>query len=117
VTIEADIQNIFASDAGVVAIVGDKIYSDALPQGALPAVVHTETGSQTEQTLDGVIVAEAHQVRVECWASTKAGAVALRDACRAALASADVPYESCAALFDDASGEWGAAIDFTWWDL
>jgi hypothetical protein len=41
----------------------------------------------------------------------------LRDACRAALASADVPYESRAALFDDASGEWGAAIDFTWWDL
>lgn len=116
-TIEADIQTIFASHAGVVAIVGDKIYPDALPQGALPAVVHTITGSQTEQTLAGEIVAEAHQVRAECWAATKAGAVALRDACKAALAEADVPYDSCAALFDSETGQWGAALDFTWWDL
>ncbi|WP_374335125.1 DUF3168 domain-containing protein [Methyloversatilis sp.] len=116
-TIEADIQTIFASHAGVTAIVGTHIYPDGAPQDALPVVVHTETTSQTEQTLDGTIVAEAHQVRVECYASTKAGAVALRDACRAALVVAGVPYDSRAPLLNPETGEWGAAIDFIWWDL
>lgn len=116
-TVEADIQAIFASHAAVTALVGDKIYPDVLPADKLPAVVHTVTGSQTEQNLLGEIIAEAYQVRVECWAKTKAGAVAVRDACKGALLAADIPYESGAPLVEPQTGEFGAAIDFTWWAL
>lgn len=115
-SLDSDIRGIFAGSAAVTAIVGDKIYPDELPPEKLPAVVFI-TASTPEQLLDGSICADQVRVRIEGWAKTKGESRALGDALVAALAAADLPYEARVPIYDDATGEFGAGIDFIWWVL
>jgi len=74
-------------DAGVTAIVGTRIYPEAIPQkdGTMPAIVYQRLISLRDRELAGTTDLINVRVRVDCWDTSYSGCKALADAVRLAL--------------------------------
>lgn len=80
---ELVIHTLLDADAGVDALVGDRIYSLNRPEGdALPAVVHVEITDQPRPPIDATAGAEpmVGRVQVNCLAATSAACRSLKEA-------------------------------------
>ena len=84
-TVESDLVALLRADAGVAALVSDRIWPNRMPDDAqLPGIVYLVTS-----TVDDVALGAVHQtvrtVRYDCWAGRYETALAVAAAVAAAL--------------------------------
>ena len=78
---------LLTSDAGVAALVAERVYTEVLPQGpTVPAVVFTEVAGDEDLALDGPTSTSTRRVQIDSWARTRAEATALGLAVKMVLA-------------------------------
>lgn len=100
-SIESDFRALLAGDAGVSALVGNRIAQNAVPAGSqMPLIVF---GAAHERSLgiDNTLLADRAQIIAQCWAETSAQADAVADAVIAAVALA--PADAGAVVLDRSS--------------
>jgi hypothetical protein len=115
-SIETDVYAALASHAPLAALVGDRIFPYALPEGtALPAVAFARTRTTPMNVLDGVAALTQYRFAAFAWSAGIAGSEEVADAVVGALAVAGVPYEDRAGTLDEESGLYGVAVEFEWW--
>jgi hypothetical protein len=86
VSLAAELYCRLASDAGVAALAGGRIYPLRLAQNTLlPAITYSRTGGRRHGSHDGPATLESARYRLNCWAETYLGAEALAEAVTAAL--------------------------------
>lgn len=99
------------ADAGVHALVANRIYPDLRPQEtALPAVVYRRASTSHESTIHGQVYLRRAQIDLDCIAVTRAGAEAIADAVESALNTAGMPPIDRAGGFDPDSRDYFARI-------
>jgi hypothetical protein len=87
VTLGKYLRMLLTSDAGVAALVADRVFTEVLPQaGDVPAVVFTEVAGDDDVALDGPTGLASRRVQVDSWARTRAEATELGLAVKAVLA-------------------------------
>lgn len=78
---------LLTTDVGVAALVGNRVFTEVLPQApTVPAVVFTEVAGDEDVALDGPTGVGSRRVQIDAWAKTRAEATALAVAVRTALA-------------------------------
>ena len=78
---EAALSGRLMADAGVAAIVGDRVFWDSRPEGSeLPALVMTMLNGEQPRAMRGNVSIERSYVQFKAIAEDKAAAVALRKA-------------------------------------
>jgi hypothetical protein len=95
---ETELLSYLKSVSALTTLVGNRIYTEAAPQGAVyPFVVYSEITDPTEYVMSGKksSLSEAHY-QFDCYATTRAVARSVRDAIADAL---DI---------DNCSGDWGS---------
>jgi hypothetical protein len=126
VTLGKYLRQLLAGDAAVAALVGDRVYTEVLPQaGEVPAIVFTEVGADEDVALDGPTGATSARLQIDSWAKTRAEATSLGRAVRAALAghvgaAAGLEVELVAFVterwdFDAETGLYRTSQDFDVW--
>ena len=89
-SMETALRSRLKDNAAVAAITG-QIHWSVRPQGtALPAIVLTGVADDRSQHFTGLAGYRSTRVQIDCYAATKAQAVALREAVIAALVPAEV---------------------------
>ena len=118
-SIETDFRALLAAHAPLVALVGNRIALNAVPEGAAAPLVVFSAAHDITTSLDGTVGDDACTLSVQCWADTAAGADAVADAVVAALASA--PRENCVALtarsgtYEPELGMDATLLTVEWW--
>lgn len=118
---ETDFVAALLADAGVTALVSDRIAANVIePKAGLPLIVYT-----VQETSDNTLLDEGlRQVtfNVECWARTAVGAAELADAVTAAVAAHEAATASLAAwlsnratAYDPEVGLDSVALTVEWW--
>lgn len=111
---ETDLYAILSGAAPLAAVVGSRIYPDAMPEESeYPVVVFSRTETDPVQTLDGVIHAEFVTFALGCWAPTRAGADAAADAAVAALVAAGETYAGRESGYDPETGLYATTVQTT----
>lgn len=87
-SIETDFRALLAADAGLAALVADRITQNVMRVGAAPPFVVFTASHDITNNLQGVLVQDQCALTVECWAASSAAADQVADAVQAALASA-----------------------------
>lgn len=84
--ISSTIRTIALADANVSALVGTRMYSDALPQAAtLPAVRYQVIDTLPTECLVAIAPVARARLQVDCYATTRSASVSLADTMRIAL--------------------------------
>jgi len=112
---ETELYAALTSQAGLTALVGNRIYPDAIPENvALPAVVFVRASTQPTHTLGGVLVCEFVSFTLTAWAESRAAAEAVADQISAALAlSQNLPLGRSSG-FDNEVGLYAVTVDADW---
>lgn len=118
-SLETKLYTLLSGDAGVSALVSNRIYPLAAPQQAdLPFVVYTRISSGREYTLSGATGLENPRMQVDCYAETYSSAKAISEAVVTAVRAAttfrtswDDPRES----FEE-DETFRVSIDFSIWN-
>ena len=98
--------------AGLSALVGDRIYPDAIPENkALPAVVYSIDGSAPAYGLNQDKHATPTQIKIVAWGASLAG-----DQIEIALAGIGVPLDNRYSGFDAEIGDYADVTEITWWE-
>lgn len=89
---ETDLRTRLLVDGTIAGLVGTRIYWKIRPQNsALPAIVLGTAFGARDQHYEGPIDGQGNRIQLDCLASTKAAAVALRDA---VIAEVETPATS-----------------------
>lgn len=89
------VRDILAADAGVIALVADRIEYEIKQQGeTFPAITVARTNVQPTMHLTGDASLDQCTVRVDSWATTLTQARQVSDACRTALISTNIQLQS-----------------------
>jgi hypothetical protein len=95
---ETELLSYLKSVSALTTLVGNRIYTEAAPQGAVyPFLIYSEVSETPDYVMSGQrssLVEKCFQF--DCYATTRSGARAVRDALRSALS-----YDNCA-------GDWGS---------
>jgi hypothetical protein len=122
----AYIRLVLTGDAGVRALVTDRVYSEILPQGpTTPAVVFAEVSADEDYSLEGPTGVRRNSVAVDSWAEKRADATALGIAVKRALsghsgAAGGFEVQSCFFVterwaFDAETGLYRTSQDYEVW--
>lgn len=118
-SIETDFRAALLARSALVALVGDRVAQDALPEGTTyPAVVFSVVHDY-QLGLGGAVLGDQASVVAQCWAETGAAAAQVAAEVIAALAAA--PAESCATVlgystaFDAELGLDSVVLNVEWW--
>lgn len=108
---ESRAYSILSGFAALGALVGDRIYPDALPEGCqYPAVVFARTETVDVTTISSVAVAEDVTVQFQTWADSRDAADSAADQVAAALrASGEITYGRTTA-FDPEDGRFATML-------
>jgi hypothetical protein len=75
---ETDLYAALSGRAALTALVGARIYPDAIPEGdALPAIVYQRAGTVPSTTLGNVTLAEQVRFGITAWSETRIAADAV----------------------------------------
>lgn len=103
--------------AGLSALVGDRIYPDAIPENkALPAVVYSIDGSAPVYGLNQDKHATPTQIKIVAWGATRNAASLAGDQIEIALAGIGVPLDNRYSGFDAEIGDYADVSEITWWE-
>ena len=115
-TADESLRALLAADAAVAALVGERIAADRVEQGtALPFVVFTGS-AEPQRGLDGSVHGVKTTFEIQCWATTRAQANAVAQACKAAL---DAQHQYAAGPvngYDQELDLEAALISCEWWE-
>lgn len=128
-TIGANVFSLLSGNAGVTAIVGAppncRVYPKVIPErGQVPAVTYNVISGMPQSTFDAHAPADYERVQLTCWAMSYDGAVALRDAVRAAIEDRDAqitlgigaqPVAFNGDTYEPDTRRHGQYIDFSFW--
>lgn len=110
-SVEDDFYDLASGTAGVSALVGDRIYPDAMPEKtAYPAVVYSRSATDEERLLDGSVASIRYELEVNCWAKTRTAADAVGDAIGAALVGTSFCQIGRTAGYDAETGLFAAML-------
>ncbi len=121
--IEESLRSHLLADATLAGIIGDRVYPyESVAQGApLPFITYYEVSGVPENTLDGTGSLINSRFQIDCYADTKAGLFALRNAVKAAML-ADTAYITKALLVNRNDVGWEMdtqvfrySMDFSIW--
>ena len=109
---QSSVYSALSSAAAVTAIVGTAIYPDEAPEDTdPPLVIHQAANIDPEYALDGALAFRRSIVSLTCWASTRAQANALADACAATLVSPTMRWSGRDdSVFDVDTGTYASVI-------
>lgn len=111
---ESDLYATLSAYAPLTAIVGARIYPDAMPEeGAYPAVVYVRTATEPIATIHGGMAGEFATLQIGCWGNTRAAADAAAEAVIDALLVAGEVFSGRSAGFDPETGLYATTIDIT----
>lgn len=119
-TIETDIFTRLSTFAGLMALIGTRIYPDLLPQNpTLPAVTLFKVSNPREITHSGDSSLQHPHYQFSCWALTYGQVWAVAEQVRLALqglTSAGVGiYDNGYDLYDEETGYYHVAVDIIIW--
>ena len=115
---ETDLYAALAVNAALAAIVGNRIYPDAIPEDkAPPAVVYQRANTRPVTTIGGQTLAEEVRFSITAWARTRAIADAAGDAIIAALDIVSTPYADRSAGIDTETGLFATAVEVDWFHV
>lgn len=109
--------------AGLVALVGTRVYPVQLPQEAtLPALTYQRISGPRTHTQNGVSILARPRIQVDCWASSYAGAKAVATQVRLALDGHKAAGEVWASVLDNdiddldaETGRYRVIMDVLFW--
>lgn len=112
-----DLRALLLADAGVTALVGQKVASDRIEQGTVPPfIVFTQSNTEFSQGLDGTLLASRAVFDVQVWAATRLSADAVADACQAVFVTADRALLGRSSGYDAELDLEATTITIEWWD-
>ena len=112
---ESDLYAALTADAPLAALVGERIYPDAIPQDEpLPAVVFVAL-AEPEFGLDNTLLATRTVFSIGCWAATRTSATAVAEAVKAVLVAQDLTWAGPENGFDPEVGAYSATLDTDIW--
>lgn len=115
---ETDLYAALSAHPDLAALVGGRIYPDAMPEGeALPAVVYQRSSTAPVTTISSVTVAEEVLFAISAWAETRESAEAVANYVAEAIAAAGDPYTDRTGGFDPECGLFVATIECDWWHV
>jgi len=112
---ETDLYAVLTGAAGVVALVGNRIYPDVVAEeAALPAIAYQRSATEFLNTIHGTApLGETASIEITCVATTRPGANAVANAVVASLAGTEFIAIDQSAATDFGGGEpglWGAIV-------
>ena len=125
----APIYLILSADAGVAALVVDRIFpAGIIPQEitTLPAIVYQTVTGTAENVLTDRAPVDMERIQIDCWSTTDAGASAVANAVRAAFENIPAMLANgCAALltgfnghdYDKETKHYRESTDWSFWTL
>jgi hypothetical protein len=112
---KSELYDALNADAALAALVEERIYPDAVPQGvALPAVVYTAQAFP-EYGLDSSVLAERTAFTIGCWGATRASADAVAAAVKAVLAGLDLTPAGPQDAYDPEVGAYSSTLEVDFW--
>lgn len=115
---ETDLYAALSGRAPLTALVGSRIYPDAIPEGdALPAVVYQRAGTEPITTIGNVTLAEQVRFGITAWSETRLSADAVADEIAAAIAGAINPMSDRSSGFDAECGLYAVTVECDWWHV
>lgn len=113
-TVESDFYTLLSGNAGVTALVGTRIYPDALPEeSAYPAVAFARTRTERLIGLSGQIFGADVDLSVGCWAETRTDADAVATAVESALTGSAFVSAARSTELDPDVGLFGTILTVT----
>lgn len=109
---ESDLHGWLSGHAALTALVGTRIYPDAMPEaGAYPAVVFSRVATEPILTIGSLVAGEFVTFAIGCWARSRTDVDAVAVAVIGALvASGEVPTGRIGG-FDPETGLYSTVID------
>lgn len=112
-SVETDFYSLLSAAAGVTALVGTRIYPDALPEECdYPAAVFARARTDEVRSVSGQVFGADVDLQVGCWAETRAAADAVAVAIEALLTGTWV-RTAREAVFDPQSGLYATNLTVT----
>lgn len=111
---ESTLYTVLAADPGVIALAGDRIYPDLIPDGKVtPYIGYERVSTEPIATIHGTVLATDVGLVVACWADTRVQAEQLADSVALAMQAAGYVYSARGAELDAETGRLAATLDFT----
>lgn len=115
---ETELYAVLSGAAGLTALVGNRIYPDAIPEdAALPAVVYARASTEPVLSVSGQKFAETARLTISAWAKTRTAAAAAGDQIEAALLAAWQPALNRSSVFDGEVGLYAATVESDWFTV
>ena len=96
---QSDIVDAIKANSPLAAIIGARVFADVAPGGTVaPYIVYQTISDVGETPFDGIRSVTFPLVQFSCWATTKAGAVALSAALKTAIEGKNLPGSSNSSL-------------------
>lgn len=112
---ETDLYAALSANTALAAIVGARIYPDAIPEDqALPAVVYQRASTAPISTIHGSAIAEDVRFSITAWAKTRATADGAADAIAAALVAAEHNPGDRSGGIDTETGLFATSTEVEW---
>lgn len=112
---ETELYAVLDAHAGLAALVGERIYPDAIPEdAAMPAVVYSRSGTSPVTCLDNTQPAHFSQLQISAWGATRTAVEAAADAVAAALIAANRPPAGRSSGFDGDLGLYAVNLEVSW---
>jgi hypothetical protein len=112
---KTDFYAVLDAAAGLAALIVDRIYPDAIPEGVdMPALVYS-TREEPELLLDGSPAATRTIFSASAWGATRTSADAVAAAARDALRAAGYPIITSGEGFDPEIGAFAATFETDDW--
>lgn len=115
---ETDLYAALSGRAALTALVGTRIYPDAIPEGSLlPAIVYQRSSTTPTTTLLNVTVAEEVLFAISAWSETRTSCESVADEVVAALAASSNPYANRSTGYDPEVGLHAVTVECDWWHI
>jgi len=115
VSAEAEIYAALSGNAPLVALVGARIYPDAMPEETeYPAIVYSRGATEPIRTIHGsAVVAAFVDVSVSCWGNTRTQADLVATGAIAAIEAAGETWTGRASGYDTETDLYATTIEVT----
>lgn len=112
---ETELYAALTGRAGLVALVSDRIYPDAIPESrALPSVVFIRSSTAPTYTIGGALACEDAHFMITSWAESRASAESIADEISAALTISGNPIVDRSGGYDAETGLFAASVEANW---
>jgi hypothetical protein len=101
------------ADAGIQALIGEKIFPDVRPAetGKVPCIVYTRTDTEIVRGINGAVLVKRALLQVACLATLRLAAEELADLVATLIVASNFEYLNRSAAYEPESEIYVAALD------